>query len=41
LSAGAVAAKAEQEKLAFTLCLAGIAAIGFVSGIYDYVAALM
>ena len=30
-----------QEKLAFTLCLAGIAGIGFVSGIYDYVAALM
>ncbi len=30
-----------QEKLAFTICLAGIAAIGFVSGVYDYVAALM
>ncbi len=30
-----------QEKAAFTLCLAGIVGIGFVSGIYDYVAALM
>jgi len=30
-----------QEKLAFTICLAGIAAIGFASGIYDYVAGLM
>lgn len=30
-----------QEKLAFTICLAGIAAIGFVSGVYDYIAALM
>lgn len=30
-----------QEKLAFTICLAGIALIGFVSGVYDYVAALM
>ena len=30
-----------QEKLAFTICLAGIAAIGFVSGIYNYVASLI
>ena len=30
-----------QEKLAFTICLAGIVVIGFVSGVYDYVAALM
>jgi NADH-quinone oxidoreductase subunit N len=30
-----------QEKLAFTLCLAGIVLIGFVSGVYDYVSGLM
>lgn len=30
-----------QEKLAFTLCLAGIALIGFASGVYDFVAGLM
>ncbi len=30
-----------QEKLAFTICLAGIAAIGFVSGVYDYIASLI
>ncbi len=30
-----------QEKIAFTICLAGIAAIGFVSSIYDYLASLM
>jgi NADH-quinone oxidoreductase subunit N len=30
-----------QEKVAFTICLSGIVVIGFVSGVYDYVAALM
>lgn len=30
-----------QEKLAFALCLTGIAFIGFVSGIYDFVSRLM
>lgn len=30
-----------QEKFAFSICLAGIALIGFVSGIYDYVAGLI
>jgi len=30
-----------QEKLAFTICLAGIAVIGFASGVYNYVAGLM
>jgi NADH-quinone oxidoreductase subunit N len=30
-----------QEKVAFTICLAGIALIGFMSGMYNYVASLM